>query len=94
MTIECVGTTTTLLATSDLFHVFEASPVTTVPPVTPVTPSYTSSTSPSCPATGLKTQINTFFTYKGKIETVQTLIEGFDSSMGSMSCLNCPEGML
>ena len=70
MTIDCFGnaTSTTLLATSDMFHVYDA------------------------PKTGLKTVTDTAFTYEGKLGNVQSLIEAFDSSMGSISCTGCPKG--
>ena len=70
MTIDCFGnaTSTSLLATSDMFHVYDA------------------------PKTGLKTVTDTAFTYEGKLGNVQSLIEAFDSSMGSISCTGCPKG--
>ena len=70
MTIDCFGnsTSTSLLATSQLFHVYDA------------------------PTTGLKTEVETLFSYKGKLANVLSLIDAFDSSMGTISCTGCPKG--
>merc|ERR1719412_3079073 len=72
MTIDCFGnsTSTTLLATSDMFHVYDA------------------------PTTGLQTKVTTDFSYKGQLGNVLSLINVFDSSMGSISCTGCPNGLL
>ena len=71
LTIDCFGnnTSTGLLATSELFHVYDA------------------------PTTGLKTEVETLFSYKGKLENVLSLIDAFDSSMGTISCTGCPKGL-
>merc|ERR1711936_1013907 len=45
------------------------------------------------PTTGLLTQVDTSFSYKGKISVVQAIIDSFDSNMGTISCVGCPGGI-
>lgn len=71
--IECLGTDTSLQATSPKFHVYEAPTTTTID-------------------TGLRTEVFTEFSYIGKLEPVITLISSFHSSMGSITCNQCPRG--
>ena len=79
MTIECVGADTSLMATSTVFHVYDA----------PV-PAPSSNTTIE---TGLRTEVLTEFSYVGKLEPVISLINAFDSSMGSITCNQCPRGI-
>lgn len=44
------------------------------------------------PTTGLLTQVDTSFSYKGKISVVQDIISSFNSNMGTISCVGCPGG--
>jgi len=45
------------------------------------------------PTTGLLTQVDTSFSYKGKISVVQDIISSFNSNMGTISCVGCPGGI-
>jgi len=46
------------------------------------------------PTTGLLTQINTDFTYNGKISIIQPILDAFSSSMGTIECTGCPAGSI
>ena len=43
-------------------------------------------------ATGLRTEVLTEFSYEGKLEPVLPLINAFHTSMGNMTCNQCPRG--
>ena len=42
--------------------------------------------------TGLRTEVLTEFSYAGKLESVIPLINAFHTSMGSITCDQCPRG--
>ena len=44
------------------------------------------------PTTGLRTKVTTVFSYEGRIENVRKVIDDFDTSLGSLTCPNCPTG--
>ena len=44
------------------------------------------------PKTGLLRKSDIVFTYRGPYQEVMSLVTGFDSSMGSISCTGCPAG--
>ena len=41
------------------------------------------------PTTGLLTQVDTSFSYKGKISVVADILSSFNSNMGTLTCDNC-----
>ena len=41
------------------------------------------------PTTGLMTQLTTEFSYKGRIGDVQSILDAFNSNMGSLTCSGC-----
>lgn len=42
------------------------------------------------PTTGLMTEINTSFSYKGSLEHIQPILSAFSDSMGTIICTGCP----
>jgi len=42
------------------------------------------------PTTGLMTEINTSFSYKGSLEYIQPILTAFNDNLGTMSCTGCP----
>ena len=44
------------------------------------------------PTTGLMTEINTSFSYKGSLEYIQPILTAFNDNLGTMSCTGCPGG--
>ena len=44
------------------------------------------------PTTGLLTQVDTTFSYKGKISVVEDILGSFNSNMGTLTCTGCPGG--
>ena len=45
------------------------------------------------PTTGLLTQVDTSFVYKGKVSVVEDIIASFESTMGTLTCVGCPGGV-
>lgn len=44
------------------------------------------------PTTGLLTQVDTTFSYKGKFSVVEDILSSFNSNMGTLTCTGCPGG--
>jgi len=45
------------------------------------------------PTTGLLTQVDTTFSYKGKFSVVEDILSSFNSNMGTLTCTGCPGGI-